>query len=299
MKITNNHNIPGAIYDVIAGKNYDITKTSTDSISVTTLIDSPRIAQLKRRHWAEIEEDASDRLWALLGDAVHAVLEKAKRPDALMEESLSVEIDGMKLRGRVDMYENGIVKDYKITSVWSFILNGKNSVKVEWERQLNAYAYLYRKSGFDVKGLEINAILRDWKDRDAKDNADYPKIPFISVKIPLWTLEQQEHYLSSRICAHKSAQTEDASRLPLCTAEERWQKPDKWAIYKNSNVRALRVFDKEDDAIDYATSYAHDNPKERIRIEKRPGEDTRCLNYCNVRRFCDHYKTITKEESNG
>ncbi len=38
-------------------------------ISVTSLIGPPKIFQLRKRHSEEITEDASDRVWTLLGQS--------------------------------------------------------------------------------------------------------------------------------------------------------------------------------------------------------------------------------------
>ena len=65
--------------------------------------------------------------------------------------------------------EDGSVNliDYKVTSVWAVIFG-----KIEWERQLNCYAWLFRQKkeniGKSVGSLKICAILRDWNRRDAR-----------------------------------------------------------------------------------------------------------------------------------
>ena len=84
MKITNKFNLPEAIYEAV--KNDGYTRGDSD-ISVTQLIDSPYIRELKNNHNSEIEEDATDRIWSLLGQAVHTILERADTED-LKEERL-------------------------------------------------------------------------------------------------------------------------------------------------------------------------------------------------------------------
>ena len=48
MKITNKHKLPDSIYRALKSDDYDY---DPNKISVTTLIDSPWIAKLKKEHW--------------------------------------------------------------------------------------------------------------------------------------------------------------------------------------------------------------------------------------------------------
>jgi hypothetical protein len=73
MKITNKHNLPEPIYRALTEDNYS---RGNSDLSVTQLIDSPRIRILKHRHNDEITEDASEMLWSVLGTAVHTMFEQ-------------------------------------------------------------------------------------------------------------------------------------------------------------------------------------------------------------------------------
>ena len=57
MKLTNNYNLPETIVNVLKRPTYSKGKAN---ISATELLNSPRVVQLKRRHWDDIEEDAAD-----------------------------------------------------------------------------------------------------------------------------------------------------------------------------------------------------------------------------------------------
>ena len=128
MKLTNKFNLPKPFEDFIRNDKY--SRGDAD-ISVTELIDSPRIRQMKRIHADNMEQDISDRIWSLFGTAVHHILETAE-PDrgVVNEQRLSTEVDGWVLSGAVDYQrvypENGKmfvdVVDYKVTSVWSLLL---------------------------------------------------------------------------------------------------------------------------------------------------------------------------------
>ena len=95
MKITNKFNLPDAFYNFARNDKY--TKGKAD-ISVTTLIDSPRVRLMRDKHKDQLETDASDMIWALFGTAVHHVLESADDPThVMMEERLYAEAAGWTL----------------------------------------------------------------------------------------------------------------------------------------------------------------------------------------------------------
>ena len=219
MKYTNDCNLPESIADAIKKNTYDVKRNDPSIISITTLINAPRVRQLTIRHWDEIIEDVSDGIWRLLGSAVHSVMERISEDGRFVEERLTETIQGIKVTGKADLYEGTTegIEDYKVTSVYKI----KNDVK-DWETQLNAYAWLYRKAGFSVKTAHVNAILRDWRKGESKRQKDYPPFAFKKVNIPLWTIEKQEAYIGERVKIHLAAQPLEDKDLPLCTEEERW-----------------------------------------------------------------------------
>ena len=69
--------------------------------------------QLKRKHWNEIETDASEMVWALFGSAVHNILEHGKDDHHIVEERIFAEHEGWKLSGAIDLQEveeDGIIE---------------------------------------------------------------------------------------------------------------------------------------------------------------------------------------------
>jgi len=301
MKITNNFGMPQPFVDFAINDKYSKGKAD---ISVTTLIDSPKIRLMKEKHDHQIEVDAVDMVWALFGTAVHSVLENSKQSeDSITEERLYSTVSGWVLSGAVDRQEikddNITIVDYKVTSVWSVIYG-----KPDWENQLNCYAYLVNdKHAFNkskVTNLKICAILRDWNRREAERKEDYPKAPIVFVDIPLWDHEKASKYIISRMALHQEAQilADVHGDLGLCSAEEMWKKNDTWAVKKKGQKRALRVLDSEEEAIKYVewhdkTDQAYIK-KTDLETEHRSGEYTRCGNYCSVAEFCNQYKERIK-----
>ena len=75
MIMTNEHNIPVQFLNFEKSEKY--SKGHAD-ISVTTLIDSPRVNILRQEYEKQMTFDVADKIWALFGTAVHKVLESSK-----------------------------------------------------------------------------------------------------------------------------------------------------------------------------------------------------------------------------
>lgn len=290
MKLTNKFGLPQTFVNVIQRPTYTKGKAN---ISVTELLNSPRIVQLKRKHWDDIETDASEMVWALFGSAVHNILEHGKDSHHIVEERIFAEHEGWKLSGAIDLQEveeDGIIiSDYKVTGAWS-VMNEKQ----DWHNQLNIYAWLVEKvKKQPVKKLQIIAIVRDWSARDTAKEG-YPSSPIATIDIPLWPMEQREEYINERIHLHSAAyfDSEIDGEMAECTAEEMWEKPEKFAVKKEGGVRAKSLHDSRDEA-ELAM------PSKGYFIEHRPGSRTRCESYCQVSAFCNQYQNYlsTKETS--
>jgi len=305
MKLTNKTGVHKVFESAV--KNDTYTRGGAD-YSVTDIVGAPQRILLERRHDSEIEIDVADRAYALLGTALHVVLERGDKHEALTEERIHAEVNGVKLSGQVDRYEaGGIAADYKCTGVLAF----KLGEKIEWEQQVNAYAWLFRSAGFKVKRLEIHAILRDWMISKAEIDLEYPASPLLSVELPLWSLGVADAYIAGRITIFKDAEKLPDGKLPPCTDAERWQRPTKYAVIKRGNKKATKLCDTTDEASEYMTE--HDFQVPEYIIEYRPGTYERCrdrhipdrtingvfipgrtVRYCNAAPFCKQWQDELK-----
>ena len=290
MQLTNVHNLPQTIVNVIKRPQYTKGKSN---LSMTELLNSPRIVQLKRKHWDDLTEDAAGMVWSLFGTALHNILEHGKDDHHIVEERVFAEIDGMTISGAIDLQEieeDGIIlSDYKTTSAWAV-----QNEKQDWHNQLNGYAFLVEKAkGRKVKKLQIVAIIRDWSSREAKQKESYPQAPIVVIDIPLWSFEDREQYIRNRIHAHTEAFFEDETggEIAPCTPDEMWEKPEKFAVMKEGGVRAKSVHDTQQEA-EIAL------PSKGYFIQHRPGERTRCDSFCQVSAFCSQHQQYlsTKEQ---
>lgn len=277
MRLTNKMGLPEPI--VRAVSNDDYTKGAAD-ISVTELLSPPWLRQLRLKHDAEIVEDVSDRVWSLLGSAVHAVIERASnQDDVLSEATLFMEAEGWTIKGQADhvTLSKAELCDFKVTTAWK-IAGGK--VPPEWGAQTNIYArMLERTKGLTINSIAIIVILRDWSKREASRREDYPQAQVVRLQVPLWAPEETDAFIAERVRLHQQAEPEP------CTDEEVWAKPAKWAVMKKGRTSALRLFDNAEEA----EALARQMPGGYV--DERPGEAVRCQSYCAVAPFCSKWAT--------
>jgi hypothetical protein len=128
MQITNLTRLPQPLVAAVSQKR----RPCRGQISVTELISPPQLRALALEHWEEISEDASDRIWATMGQLMHKLLEEHGRgvERHLTEHTLSCEIEGVTVTGTFDLFrEDGVLTDYKFVSVWlpSTVSSGNGS----------------------------------------------------------------------------------------------------------------------------------------------------------------------------
>jgi len=290
MIITNKHNLPQAFVNAVEYPTYTKGKAH---MSVTELLNSPQIVQLKAKYANEITVDVSEMMWAVFGTAVHHILEQNKGAGDIVEQRLHADIDGWHISGAIDQQvvtKDGIeIGDYKTTSVWA-VMNDKP----EWEQQLNIYAWLVETvKKTPVSKLKIMALLKDWSPREAETRQNYPPIDFVTIDIPLWDYDKREAFIRERIHLHSEGlfATDTNAPLPECTPAECWEKPTTYAIKKIGGKRAHSLYEKRDEA----ELALWDLGGANYQMEVRKGERTRCAKYCQVAPWCQQYKTYLEK----
>jgi len=277
MKVTNLYNLPEPLYQALAADRYE----RQADYSITELIAPPQYVQLKRRYWDLLEEDATERIWILLGAAVHAILHWSESQNTLREETLTLTFPEGTISGTPDLLvEGGILYDYKVTSTWAVI----EGLKPEWEAQVNGYAALYREHGFPVHQAFVIAILRDWSRTRSYKEHNYPKAQVQVIPVPLWLHSDVLSYFRQRLQLHRFAEGCTDEQLPPCSDEERWARPAKWAVMKPGRKAALRVFDTWEEAAAWSSTRPDAT---ELQFVERPGGYPRCEEgYCPVVSFC-------------
>ena len=279
MKINNKLKFPVTFVNAVT-KEYQYKEKQ---YSVTSLLKDVREILLTRRHNNEIEQDVADMIWLIFGTAVHKVLEDSQEADTeFKEEHFVQEVEnGYKLSGQADLY-NAEVTDYKTCSVWKVIYN-------DWEdyrKQLLMYAWAFRKMGFEVEKGQIVAVIKDHSKTKAKVDSSYPQYP-VYRKIFNFSnkdFEDIEKFIKIKFKEIAKYENTPDNELPICSKESRWNDGDKYAVKKKGNKRALRMYDKLEDAENHIAK------DENLELEIRKGEDKKCKEYCSCCEFCDYWK---------
>jgi hypothetical protein len=277
MNLTNLKGLPDAFVSAVRNDSY----VGGGDISATKLIDSPQKRILNKTYKQYVVEDVSERVWSLMGQAVHTVLERAGTT-ALVEERLYMDVNGWQLSGQFDRLHLGdkALQDWKVTTV--FKANGSE----DWERQLNVLRMLAKANGYEVDTLQVIAIFRDWRRSDASRNPDYPQASVKVIEVPVWDDAKATAYIEERIALHQAA---DRGEEVLCSDEERWYAGTTYALIKEGGKRAKKVSVNREDLGEPDKGYV---------IEERKGGYRRCENFCEVAPFCQQFKS-TQESNQG
>ena len=284
MQITNRLNLPQPFVAAVSSEY----KFKPDHYSVTSLLKGTREILLERRHSSEISQDVSDMIWLILGTAVHSIIERAQTGEhEIKEGSVRKTVDERVITGRFDLYDSNLKKivDYKTCSVWKVICGNFE----DWERQLMLYAYLMRSVDMPVEKVEIVAIMKDHNKNRARYKSNYPTYPVsvITFEVTEKKMQDIESWLKFKIKEIKNCEQMEDNQLPLCTAEERYNRP-KYAVMKAGQKAAVRVFEEEQEMLDWKQEHDHEN----YYIEKRNGVDAKCLDYCSAAPFCAYYQML-------
>lgn len=299
MNYTNELNLPEPLVDAVKSNH----AYKEHRYSVTEVLGGTCEAILKRRHDSEITEDVSQRIWALFGTAVHEILRKAEGTETQLQENwMSVPVGtSYELSGIFDLYDDstGTVTDYKTCSVWKTQVGDFD----DWRKQTLFYCWMLRQIGFNARNGEVVAIMRDHSIRKARTEPGYPRHPVIRLS---WSFSdsdlreaEQEIYRWFEEVAIQEKLADD--ELEPCGPEQRWHKPDRWAVMRKGQKRAVKLFDSRDDALrhmDWLSNQASNKGK-ALYVEHRPGEDTCCQSYCGIARFCPYGRKFFQDSEDS
>lgn len=280
MKITNKLDLP-QVFVEIAKKNNEDYEFNPNSYGVTTLLKPIREIILSRRYREENEQDVSDMINLLFGSAFHKMFEVIQEDNVLKEQKVSYNVlDDMYLSGIYDRFNTKTytIEDYKTSSV------NKTDFS-DYKLQGLMYAYLLRKNGLFVENIKFYVFYKDYK----STMKDKKQVEVLEWQVNSSDLQDIEIMIKDKFQAIKDNLNVDDNKLPMCSDSERWYSGEKYAVMSSKNTRAIRVFDNEQDAIDYLNSGVGEY------VEKRGGYNMKCEKYCSARKFCPFAKEIIKE----
>jgi len=293
MKITNKLGLPKQLVELVSN-DY---KPTEHQYSCTTILKPTRQVILERRYNDQIESDVSDMCWLIFGIAVHSIIENSEEDSGqFKEEKLKVdlgkyfkELDGYYLSGRSDMIDliNKSITDWKTCSAWKIIYKDFE----DWRKEMLIYAWAVKDMGFDMDKAEAIAFIKDHNKTKSKTEANYPKLPIWVEKFTFTEKDfsEIEEYIYNKFLSLKSNENKPDEELPMCSEEERWREPTKYAVKKKTNKTASKLHDTLEDAKAHLKNLEEKYP-DVYEIEVREGTDKKCLEYCSCNRFCPYYK---------
>jgi len=286
MIYTNDLNLPPAVVAAVNSDEYD---AGGADISVTGLIGPPRMRIMNQKHGHEAKIDVSRRLFALLGTAMHKLMEHGDDPsDIVKEERIFSEHMGWSISGQIDRAESGAqgvtIYDYKLAAARAVV-----DEKAEWSQQLNLYRWLYAQEYGHWPKAKIIVIIRDWIAAKAREVEGYPQTPMVVIPVPSWPEIKIMSYLSRRVQLHQDAQAlfDRTGEIVHCTSEDRWARADVWAARTVRRKAALSL---------HPTREAAEKVSGMDHVEYRPGVQVRCEDWCQFKDFCEQFKAIKEQQ---
>jgi hypothetical protein len=289
MRYTNDHNIPKAMFNAATHESYVLK----GDISASSLGKSVQQVQLLKRFDDQIVVDASTRLWAMLGRAMHNLVEDHSPDEFVTEQTLKTTVLDWVVCGTPDVWipATKAIEDYKVTAVAAM-----SRAKEEWVAQLNTYRWLIAKElGIKTKSMTIHAMLRDYNMWELFKNKDYPLIPFQSREIEELSLGQVEAAVHVHVLRHQKGEGYNDKDIPRCNDNDLWKDPPTFAVKKVGGSRAINggVCDTAEQA--EALAYMKEKEgKAKYFVEHRPSMAKRC-HYCDARCICEQYKELVAD----
>jgi hypothetical protein len=255
---------PSGIPEPLASaiKSRERGRPKVGQITVTELLQPPRIRTLKARYWdnENMTFDVAHRVAAFVGSCVHDRLahELYDQPGKKVERRLSMGCFGWQVSGQPDLYHElkwsdldpeeqdsvlttftnvnpevlketpiGVIDDHKTA------MSGRSMMfeKTDWRDQLDLYAHLYRDRGKTIH-LARNLWLVCYMERYKMGVGNYPDRPAGKMLQALRSPEEAREFFEERVSLHRRTMLEDTpdTGLPECTESQRWQRPNSWAV---------------------------------------------------------------------
>lgn len=310
-KYTNQEGLPLSMAVWLASDYYDYQRAG---LSVTTLLKPIKQTILGKRVAAEAAvTDIMGLVQNRMGAALHDSIEKAwvqnfdnalkdlgvagglrrrvrinptpeeAKEDGIipvyLEQRSQKEVHGIPVSGQFDFVGDGMVEDFKSTTVYSYIMGSKDS---DYILQGSMYRWL-RPDIITKDQLRINFIFTDWSKANARQQPQkYPQSRIANKVYNLLPLAETERWVSNRVQTLLDLWDADEEKLPDCTAEELWRSDPVYKYYKDpkKTTRSTKNFDSKAEAM---IRFVEDGSVGLVK--EVPGEVKACL-YCPAFPIC-------------
>ena len=215
------------------------------------------------------------------------------------------------------------LKDTKVRAV------DRGEIKEEWKWQLRCYRFLLQHGNtyqciwddstltysireftpITITRTSLCARLKDWSKWEAYTKGGihhgYPASEFVTIDLPLHQDNKDSerklvyNWLMDRVGVHHAASELPDDQLPECSERDRWAKPSCWAVVYVGGRSPGRAYPK-------ASSFQTKQEAERfmhsiiaktkkppqLKVEYRPGAQTRCEDWCDVAQVCGQFRKL-------
>lgn len=289
MKVSNITNISLPLAVWLCAEGYDFTRGTRKAISATSLLKGVRKILLTERLTEENRDtlDVSDLIASRLGHTIHDGIEKAWKHDyassmrklgypekliqrikinpeqveagdlpIYLEQRTEKEFMGYAITGKFDMILEGVLQDFKSTSVYSMIFGDKDE---DYRLQGSIYRWLNPEK-VTADHMVINFIFTDWSRAEAKRKPDYPQQRVLPHRIELYSIEEIEEWMRQKIMALEAAADLPEEELPFCSDKELWRGDTVWKYYsdpkkaEDPNARSTKNCSSASEAAAYRAS---------------------------------------------
>ena len=201
-----------------------------------------------------------------------------------VEQRVEKTIGDFIISGQYDLVLDGVLNDFKSTSVWTYIFDSSADSYI---KQGSIYKWL-SPDKITSDYININYIFTDWSAAKAREKKDYPQFKAVTKKYYLWSSEETENWIRNRLETYKLHLNTPQEGLPECTDAELWATEAKYKHYKDSSsTRASNggTFTSMDDALKFQAQ------KGGGIIKTIPGTVRHCP-YCPVLDICTQAKAM-------
>lgn len=313
MRITNNQDIDPVLAVWLLHDEYDYDDTP-NYISATRLLRPLKHIVMAPRVPNELKEmDVADLIARSSGNAYHAAIERAWKtgrhralkllgypedainrilvnpepseltPDTIpvyIEQRIKREIDGFIVGGKFDMVLEGLLRDNKSTSAYTWVYGGRDE---EHKLQGSLYRWLDPKK-ITEDFIRINYIFTDWQVAQAKQNPKYPQKKLETKDIKLMSLKETEEWIRWKLSMVTKYAKAPEEQIPECSDEELWRSAPKFKYYSDPNKTDGKSTKNFDDIVAARTFMTNEKGGKGI-VKTVPGEVKRC-GYCDIYPIC-------------
>jgi hypothetical protein len=202
-----------------------------------------------------------------------------------VEQRAEKEILDFTISGKYDLVLDGVLNDYKSTSVWTYVFD---SNKDNYIKQGSIYKWL-SPDKITSDYININYIFTDWSAVKARaDTKSYPQQKVLTKKYLLWGPTETENWIKNKLETFKLHSNTPQAELPECTNEELWASETTYKYYKNPSKldRSTKNFKSMHEALIRKT----DDGDVGV-IKTVPGEVKACR-YCPVVSICTQAESM-------